>query len=46
MAAVGHPGFTAVEEGSDADGLINRDLCVEMKIFVLEDPTPESPKSS
>ena len=44
MAAVGHPGFAAVEEGSDADGLI--DLHVEMKIFVLEGLTPESPKSN
>ena len=46
MAAVSDPGFAAVEEGSDADGLIDRDLCAEIEVFVLEDPTSESPKSS
>ena len=46
VAAVSYPGFAAVEESSDADGLIYRDLCAEMKMFVLEDPTPESSISS
>ena len=46
MTAVSYPGFTAVEKGSDADGLVDRDLCAEMEVLVLEDPTPESPKSS
>lgn len=30
MATVGDPGFTAVEKGSDTNGLIDRYFCVKM----------------
>ena len=46
MAAVSNPGFTTVEEGGDADRLVDTDFCVEMKVLVLKNSPSESPKGS
>lgn len=46
VAAVSNPWFTAVEEGDDADCLVDAYFCVEMKVLVLKNPLPESPKGS
>lgn len=46
VAAVSNPCFTAVEEGGDADCLVDTYFCVEMKVLVLKNPPPESPKGS
>ena len=46
VTAVSNPGFTAVEEGGDADCLIDRDFCASVKVLVLKDPAPESPIGS
>ena len=40
VTAVRGPCFTAVEEGGDADSLVNRNLSVQMEVVVLEDPSP------
>ena len=46
MAAVSNPGFTAVEEGGDADCLVDTDFCLKIKVLVLKNPAPESPIGS
>ncbi len=46
VAAVGHPSFTAIKEGCYAHSLLQNNLCGEMKVLVLEDSAPESPKCS
>ena len=46
VAAVSNPGFTAVEEGGDADRLVDTDFCIEMKVLILKNPPPESSKGS
>ena len=45
VAALGHPSLTAIEKGGDANSMVDTDLCMEMKILVLKDPTTESSKS-
>lgn len=44
MVTVGDPSFTAIEKGSDTNGLIDRCFCV--KILVLKDSATESSKGS
>jgi len=46
VVAVSNPGFTAVEEGGDADSLVDADFCVEMKVLILKNPPPEFSKGS
>lgn len=39
VAAVNYPGFIAVEEGGDADCLVDTDFCVQIKVFCSERPS-------
>ena len=46
VASVCGPGLCAVQQGRNADSFINLDFGGESQVFVLEDPGPQSTKSS
>ena len=46
VATVSDPGFTAVKNCGDTDGLIDREFSVKVDIPVLEDPASEFPEGS
>ena len=46
VMAVGYPSFIAIEEGGDTDCLVYGNLCRGIKVLVLKDSAPESPKGS
>ncbi len=47
VAAVCGPGFTAIEEGSDADSFINSNIGVQVEVAVVrKDSASQAPKDS